>query len=223
MFPIKDIYHIKKIAKNTHCVLSVNAALVIEAGRLRPLVILLHCLFLITCNNLNKNLRLRMNLSNIHSHNKNQENWSEPQCWQLIRGVTCYPVPLRKSPISLEFVGIFFRMIVKGIDREDFIWSPRITYVQYSGGCAVQQRDILQPLYWTYSAVLMVSLRVTDGIPPLYWWYPSTVLIISLRCTVQPPLYCTTTPVLHNHRCTAHTLSGVSNAGPTKFDRLARA
>ncbi len=32
----------------TYCVLSVNAALVIEAGRFNPLVILLHCLFLIT-------------------------------------------------------------------------------------------------------------------------------------------------------------------------------
>ncbi len=75
-------------------------------------------------------------------------------------------------------------------------YSPCM-YVQYSGGCAVQRRDTIQPLYLRSTAVLMASFRRT------------AVLMISLPCTtVQPPLYCSTYAALQSHRCTANSYLG---------------
>ncbi len=83
-----------------------------------------------------------------------------------------------------------FRIInQEPISVERYRLSPRITYVQYSGGCAVQRRDIIPPLYWTATAVLMISLRCTDNIPPLYC--TTTTVLRNHRSTTQPPLYCT--------------------------------
>ena len=57
------------------------------------------------------------------------------------------------------------------------MFSPRITSVQYCGGCTVQRGTEQPPQYWCYpSAVLMLS---------------PTVLILSPRSTEQPPQYWT--------------------------------
>ncbi len=84
--------------------------------------------------------------------------------------------------------------------------SPRVMYVQYSGGYSVRRRDIIitvegyrkvegfqywlyctddiPPQYWVSSIVLMISLHCTDNIPPLYW-ISSTVLMISHRTPLR--------------------------------------
>ncbi len=85
-----------------------------------------------------------------------------------------------------------------------------VVVVQNSGGYTVQRRDIISTVegYYQYSGGIS-SVQQRDTISTVVGYHEYSGGCSAQRWDDIPPLYCTTTAVLHNHPCTVHTLSGV--------------